>query len=364
MHIDLSVTLAGLIVGVVVGMTGMGGGALMTPILVLVFGIQPLAAVSSDLVASFVMKPIGASVHVKRGTVRWEVVKWLAITSVPFAFAGVFVLRAFGDADQMQGRVKIALGIALLMAAALILIKAGLQHRQASRLASAGMLEPQAGVPIKVRPIPTMIVGAVGGLVVGMTSVGSGSLIIVAMMLLYPTLVGKELVGTDLVQAVPLVGAAALGHVLYGDFELGLTAALLLGCIPGVYLGARMSSKAPDGVVRPILAFVLLASGLKLVDMGTGPLGWTMLAAALLGLPLWGVVDALGWNKDQWHRAGRNRTKWLTWQALGAPFVIGAGVAIAYFAKTRPRLAAAAVASNAGAVTESVVVPEEASAAI
>jgi hypothetical protein len=362
MHIDLSVTLAGLIVGVVVGMTGMGGGALMTPILVLVFGIQPLAAVSSDLVASFVMKPIGASVHVKRGTVRWELVRWLAITSVPFAFAGVFVLRAFGDAEQLQGRVKIALGIALLMAAALILIKAALQHRQASRLASAGLLEPQAGVPIKVRPIPTMIVGAVGGLVVGMTSVGSGSLIIVALMLLYPTLVGKELVGTDLVQAVPLVAAAALGHVLYGDFELGLTVALLIGCIPGVYIGARMSSKAPDGVVRPILAFVLLASGLKLVDVGTGPLGWTLLAAALLGLPLWGVVDALGWKKEHWARAERSRTKWLTWQGLGAPFVVGAGAAIAYFTKTRPRLAAAAIANNA-TVTETVIVPE-ASAAV
>jgi hypothetical protein len=181
-------------------------------------------------------------------------------------------------------------------------------------------------------------------------------------MLLYPTLVGKELVGTDLVQAVPLVAAAALGHVLYGDFELGLTVALLIGCIPGVYIGARMSSKAPDGVVRPILAFVLLASGLKLVDVGTGPLGWTLLAAALLGLPLWGVVDALGWKKEHWARAERSRTKWLTWQGLGAPFVVGAGAAIAYFTKTRPRLAAAAIANNA-TVTETVIVPE-ASAAV
>src|ERR1700757_493201 len=113
MHLDLDlwVSLAGLLVGFVVGLTGMGGGALMTPILVLVFGVQPLAAVSSDLVASFVMKPIGASVHLRRKTVRWEVVRWLAITSVPFAFAGVFVLRAFGDASVMQDRVKIALGV-------------------------------------------------------------------------------------------------------------------------------------------------------------------------------------------------------------------------------------------------------------
>ena len=122
-----------------------------------------------------------------------------------------------------------------------------------------------------------------------MTSVGSGSLIIVALMLIYPTLVGSELVGTDLVQAVPLVAAAALGHILYGDFSLGLTASLLIGSIPGVYIGARLSAKAPDGVVRPLLAFVLLASGLKLVNMGTTELGWVLMVVAIIGLPLWGV---------------------------------------------------------------------------
>src|SRR5256886_16517920 len=128
MHVDPLIVVTGVFVGFTVGLTGMGGGALMTPILVLLFGVQPLTAVSSDLVASFVMKPIGAGVHLRRGTVRWELVRWLAITSVPFAFAGVFVLRAFGDAEVLQGRVKIALGIALLMAAALIFVRAGLQR--------------------------------------------------------------------------------------------------------------------------------------------------------------------------------------------------------------------------------------------
>jgi uncharacterized membrane protein YfcA len=361
MHFDIFVALAGLIVGIVVGMTGMGGGALMTPILVLVFGVQPLAAVSSDLVASFVMKPIGASVHLRRGTVRWEVVRWLAIASVPCAFAGVFVLRAFGDADVMQDRVKIALGVALLMASGLIVIKAALQRRQAARRAAAGLGEAPAGVPIRIRPASLMLIGAVGGLVVGMTSVGSGSLIIVALMLLYPTLVGKELVGTDLVQAVPLVAAAALGHILYGDFELALTLSLLVGCLPGVYIGAHMSAKAPDGVVRPLLAFVLLASGLKLVNMGTGALGWTMLIVALVGLAVWGVIDGLGWKREAWTRAGENRTKWLTWQTLGAPFGVGAVAAVTYFIRVRPRLAAAAVETAEN--TESVMV-QETSAAI
>jgi uncharacterized membrane protein YfcA len=364
MHIDIFVTLAGLIVGVIVGMTGMGGGALMTPILVLVFGVQPLAAVSSDLVASFVMKPIGASVHLRRKTVRWEVVRWLAITSVPFAFAGVFVLRAFGDADSMQNRVKITLGIALLMAAGLIVIKAALQRRQAARLAAAGITEPPSGVPIKVRPVPTMIIGAVGGLVVGMTSVGSGSLIIVALMIMYPTLVGKELVGTDLVQAVPLVAAAALGHILYGDFVLGLTVSLLIGCIPGVYIGARMSAKAPDGVVRPLLAFVLLASGLKLVNMGTGALGWTMLIVAIVGLAFWGAIDGLSFKRELWEEAGINRKAWLSWETLGAFFGVGAVAALTYFIRVRPQLVAKAHALHAE-TKATITMPEaEATAAV
>jgi len=364
MHIDPMVTLAGFIVGIVVGMTGMGGGALMTPILVLLFGVQPLTAVSSDLVASFIMKPIGAGVHLRRGTVRWELVRWLAITSVPFAFAGVFVLRAFGDADVLQGRVKIALGIALLMAAALIFVRAGLQRHQAAKRAAAGLGDPPGGAPIKVRPIPTLLIGAVGGLVVGMTSVGSGSLIIVALMMLYPTLVGRELVGTDLVQAVPLVAAAALGHVLYGDFALGLTVSLLVGCLPGVYIGARMSAKAPDGVVRPVLAFVLLASALKLVNVSTPALGWTLLVVALVGLPLWGVVDALGWKKEHWARAGHDRRTWVQLQGLGAPFVVGTGAAIAYFTRTRPRLVAAAAAGRVVHVPEIAPSTPDAPAAI
>jgi len=176
----------------------------------------------------------------------------------------------------------------------------------------------------------------------------------VCLMFLYPTLAGSELVGTDLVQAVPLVAAAALGHILYGDFQLGLTASLLLGSIPGVYLGARLSSRARDGVVRPALVFVLLASGLKLLNVPTDTLGWILLAVAVLGLPTWGAFDAMQWSGDEWTRAGESRSKWLRWQVLGAPFVVGAGAAIAYFTRTRPRLIAAS-----GIVTE---IPEAAEA--
>jgi uncharacterized protein len=132
-----------------------------------------------------------------------------------------------------------------------------------------------------------VLVGVVGGLVVGMTSVGSGSLIIIALMALYPALGAASLVGTDLVQAVPLVASAAVGHLLFGDFRLDLTASLLLGCLPGVYLGARLSSRAPGGLVRRALALVLLASGLKLLGLGDTAMVATLAAVIVVGPLLW-----------------------------------------------------------------------------
>src|SRR5438067_1356845 len=177
MHVDLYIALAGLIVGVVVGLTGMGGGALMTPILVLLFKVEPLTAVSSDLVAALVMKPVGAGVHMRRGTVNWSLVKWLMIGSVPSAFLGVFVLRALGNSDAIQTDLEYILGGALLVASLTMVVKWALDRRRA-----AGVGDVQ---DVEVKRWPTLLVGIVGGLVVGMTSVGSGSLIIVTLLILY-----------------------------------------------------------------------------------------------------------------------------------------------------------------------------------
>jgi uncharacterized membrane protein YfcA len=141
-----------------------------------------------------------------------------------------------------------------------------------------------------MRPGPTILVGAVGGLVVGMNSVGSGSLINIALMALYPRLKASQLVGTDLLQAVPLVAAAALGHILFGEFQLGLTASLLLGAIPGVWVGAQLSSRAPGGVVRRALAFVLLASALKLLGVSSTATGIALVAVALVAPVLWMLI--------------------------------------------------------------------------
>ena len=288
MTLDPLMALASFGVSIVVGLTGMGGGALMTPVLVLFFGVQPLAAVSSDLVASAVMKPIGSAVHLRRGTVHLPMVRWLMLGSVPGAFGGVLVARALGDGEAVQRGVRIALGVALLVAAAGLTIRAYTRLVQRARKRDGRLPRLPDGPPkVVVRPVPTVIVGLLGGLVVGLTSVGSGSLIIIALMVLYPGLAANELVGTDLLQAVPLVMSAAAGHLLFGDFKLEITASLLLGCIPGVWLGAQLSSRAPGGLVRRVLAFVLLASALKLLNLSTPATGAILLASLCVAPPLW-----------------------------------------------------------------------------
>jgi uncharacterized protein len=335
LQVDPYVAAAGLLVGFTVGLTGMGGGALMTPLLVLVFKVQPLAAVSSDLVAAVIMKPVGGGVHLRRGTVNFALVRWLMVGSVPAAFAGVLVLRQLGDGAVVQGRIKQVLGVALLLAASSIAAKALLQARRAAHGTAS------AARAFQLRPLPTVVIGVVGGLVVGMTSVGSGSLMIVLLLLLYPMLRSSELVGTDLVQAIPLVASAAAGHLLFGDFQVGLTASLLVGSIPGVYLGARLSSRANDAVIRPALVLVLVASGLKLLGVDNLQLGLLVLALVLLAVPVWGALDATMHPEPAWADAPVGRRMAVGVQLAGAPLGLGFVAALAYFGLVRPRLATA-----------------------
>src|SRR3954451_18467825 len=291
---DPAIIVAGLLVGVVVGMTGMGGGALMTPVLVFFFGVPPLAAVSSDVVASFFMKPIGGVVHLRRGTVHLGLVRWLCVGSVPGAFAGVLLLRLIGSGGDLQGILLVSLGIVLVLAALAMAAKSYLKLLARERRRAQG-LEPTAERALKtvpVRRLGTVLIGAAGGLVVGMTSVGAGSLMIVSLLLLYPSIKAGQLVGTDLVQAVPLVASASLGHILFGDFTLGLTGSVLVGAIPGVWVGARVSSHAPGGLVRRALAIVLLASGAKLLGASTGMVLVIVVAALVGGVAAWAWVRA------------------------------------------------------------------------
>jgi len=262
LHVDWYIVLAGAIVGLAVGLTGMGGGALMTPVLVLLFGVTPLAAISSDLVASVVMKPVGSLVHLRRRTAHLRIAAWLCAGSVPAAFAGAVVLRTAASGPTVQDALRSALGAALLLAVSAMGVRAWMEHRHGP--------PPHPGHEreVRVKPAPTLVVGAVGGLIVGMTSVGSGSLMIVALMLLYPSLSGRRLVGTDLVQSVPLVAAAALGQALFGHVHPGVTLSLVIGAVPAVYAGSRLSARSTTRWLRPAIAVVLLGSGLKLVHAG------------------------------------------------------------------------------------------------
>jgi uncharacterized membrane protein YfcA len=293
MHFDFTMAAGAFLVSVVVGLTGMGGGALMTPMLTVFFGVPPLTAVSSDLVAAAVMKPVGSLVHLRHGTVNLRLVGWLCVGSVPSAFCGVLIARALGDGNQVENVISTAMGVALLLAAAGLAIRGYMamkdraSGREERRTAVPG--SPASAPPpvITVRPVPTVLVGIVGGLSVGMTSVGSGSLIIVTLLALYPALKANQLVGTDLLQAVPLVWAAALGHILFGDFKMAVTTALLAGSIPGVIIGSLVSARAPGGLIRRILAFVLLASALKMFDVGNVAMIAILVAVGVGAALLW-----------------------------------------------------------------------------
>jgi uncharacterized membrane protein YfcA len=261
-------------------MTGAGGGALMTPMLILLFSVTPSTAISSDLVAAVVMRPIGAGVHLRRGTVNVRLVGWMVLGSVPMAFLGAYLLHVMGNSKAAQENIEVALGAALLVGAAAMVVRYLLDRRtDTGRTALVHEIVP--------RPLPTVAIGALGGIIVGMTSVGSGSLLIVMLLFLYPTIGAKQLVGTDLAQAVPLTLAAALGALAFGHVEFGVTASLILGSVPAVFVGSLVSSSAPDRYIRPMITFVVAASGLKYVGVGTTTLGWLLCGMLFAGAALW-----------------------------------------------------------------------------
>jgi hypothetical protein len=282
------VVLGSAIVGLLVGLTGAGGGALMTPMLILLFGIKPSAAISSDLVAAVLMRPVGSLVHMQKGTVNWRLVGWMCAGSVPMAFLGAYLLHLLGGTSGQQQNVEYALGAALLAGTAAMLLRSWLDARSGNQRTS------RIG-SIAVRPAITLAIGAVGGLVVGMTSVGSGSLMIILLLFAYPLIGAKQLVGTDLTQAVPLTAAAALGALAFGHVQFGLTTAIVAGSVPAVLVGSLLSSRAPDKYIRPAITFVIFASGLKYAGLGNTTLGWTLCAALLLCAAYW-LVRTKPWR--------------------------------------------------------------------
>ncbi len=289
MHLDPYIVLGSAVIGFLVGMTGAGGGALMTPMLILLFGVNPSTAISSDLVAAVVMRPLGAAVHLRRGTVNLQLVRWMVMGSVPMAFFGAYLLHLMGHTKEAEQNVQTALGAALLVGAGAMVLRHALDRRtRRTHTSPVGELT--------VRPLPTMAVGMIGGIVVGITSVGSGSLMIVSLLFLYPMLGANQLVGTDLTQAVPLTLAAALGALIFGHVELSVTTSLILGSVPAVLVGSAVSSKAPDRYIRPAITFVIFGSGLKYVGVGTKVLGWVLCGVLLAGSVIW-LCYARPWRK-------------------------------------------------------------------
>jgi uncharacterized protein len=279
-NINPYIVLGSAVVGFLVGLTGAGGGALMTPMLILLFNVKPSTAISSDLVAAVFMRPFGAAVHMTKRTVNFHLVGWMVAGSVPMAFLGAYLLHLMGHTTTSQANIEKALGVALLVGAAAMVARYFLDRR-------AGHERTAVVHDLSVRPVPTVLIGMVGGVIVGMTSVGSGSLMIVMLLFLYPMLGANQLVGTDLTQAVPLTAAAALGALAFGHIEFSVTTSLIIGSVPAVIVGSFISSRAPDKYIRPAITFVIFASGLKYAGLGTTALGWALCATLLAVATIW-----------------------------------------------------------------------------
>ena len=263
--IDFALSLGGLIAGLMVGLTGMGGAALVTPMLVLLFGVSPAAAVSSDVVASAIMKPVGAYVHIRAKTVHWGLVAWLSAGSIPGVLMGTVVFARVLTTDEASETIRTWIGYVLLLALAAMVAKLWVARRASGLRAE---VKPM-GREMPVKPVPTVLLGLGVGILVGMTSVGSGSLIVTTLLLLYPLLRPSILVGTDLTQAVPMLIAGAIAHAGFGDISIAVVVSLLIGQIPGVWIGARMSSRYDGHALRWLLMVVLAATALKLLGVSS-----------------------------------------------------------------------------------------------
>ena len=273
---DPVVVLFGLGVGVLIGLTGIGGGSLMTPLLILVVGVNPIVAIGTDLAYGAVTKTVGGWRHLRKGTVDLGVSKWLAFGSVPGALTGVALLERLNlDVTAVLALVAVA----LLVVSVVVLVRAVVAISPRERLQ----------VPLDGRAKATAVaVGAVLGLVLGLTSVGSGALIGPALILLF-RLTPVRVVGTDVFHAAILLWAAGLAHWIGGNVDFALMCMILLGSLPGVWLGTALVSRVPAGVLRPLLGCVLLGSALGvLTKAGIELPTWTILAGpAAAGAVVW-----------------------------------------------------------------------------
>ncbi len=258
---DWMYTVAGLGGGFIVGLTGMGGGSLMTPLLVLLFGIAPSVAVGTNLLHAAITKSGGVWIHGKNGSVDWKIAGLLALGSVPTSVVSIGLLKAFAVSTRhFETAIVATLGVVLILTALVLLFKERLVHF-ARRRSHAN----QTGRNAKWGDSATITAGAVLGVIVTLTSVGVGTLGAVALVYLYPRLSALQTVGTNLAHAVPLTAVAGLGHLYLGTVDAVLLLSLILGSLPGIYIGSHLGIRIPEHVMRPLLAGMLILIGGRLV---------------------------------------------------------------------------------------------------
>ncbi len=253
-------TLSGFLVGLIVGITGVGGGSLMTPLLVLLFGVSPATAVGTDLLYASLTKSLGGWVHARRGTVDWRVVGLLALGSLPASVATIVLFKYLAlDEKTLRTLVTSVLSVALLLTATALLLKDWI--KKVARRQDGTVYE----LHHRYLPAATIATGVVVGALVTISSVGAGVLGTVALLFLYPRMSAVKVVGTDIVHAVPLTAIAGMGHLAMGTVDFTLLGSLLLGSLPGIYIGSHLSAKVPEKVLRPLLAIMLMIIGTKMV---------------------------------------------------------------------------------------------------
>ncbi len=262
---DWGFVLAGLGVGIMVGMTGVGGGSLMTPILIFGFSISPVIAVGTDLLFAAITKAGGVWSYWRHGVVNWQVVKRLALGSLPATLITLFVLRWLEvDGEELSTIITRALGVALMLTSSAILLKGvvgdWLKARQTNTAVNALYRLREDG-PQKA--MATMITGALLGVMVTLSSVGAGALGAAILLFLYPKMRGVEIVATDIAHAVPLTALAGLGHASVGTVDWSLLLMLVIGSLPGIYIGSHLGVRISDKIMRPLLAVLLFGVGIK-----------------------------------------------------------------------------------------------------
>lgn len=270
---DYRISIAGLLVGLLIGLTGMGGGSLLAPILIILFRVPPVWAVASDITYSTITKALGSIIHIRHKHVNFRVAGWLACGSIPATLISVllvhYVRKHYGT--LINSIIVQAIGFVLLLVAVLMFLKPYLMRwveRRRQEQAKQEVLtqeEPARKHILWAHPLATALVGAVVGFLVGLTSVGSGTLIIAAVAFLYPKLTPRELVGTDVFQAFLLLLAGFVGYLTTGGINWNIVGLLLLGSLPGVFIGSILSKYIPNKYLNPVLAVVLGISGLKLI---------------------------------------------------------------------------------------------------